>query len=94
MRLTPQEIEALAEKLAVPGTSTNQIIGHLYYVDALAVLTRTSEIARKAADAAEHAADYEEKMLRLAREAGCPEDVAMIPWLIERGLIGLNWHIN
>jgi hypothetical protein len=88
MSITPQEIEAFALRMAVPGfEATEALIGHLYGADVLAVLSRTAEIAREAAEVAEREADSQEALVRLARAAGCPEDVGMISWLEERGLI-------
>jgi hypothetical protein len=86
--ISQHEIESYAVKLAEPGfEGTLALIGHLHGADLLAVLQRTSEIAREAAETAERDANRQEALVRLARAAGCPEDVDMVRWLYERGLL-------
>jgi hypothetical protein len=81
--ISAQEIEEYAEQFADPyfnKPSVDKLIGHLDPFEARAVWERTAEIAKARADQAE-------AEVRLARAAGCPENVPMIPWLIEQGLI-------
>jgi hypothetical protein len=75
--ISAQKIEEYAKQLADPyfdfdKRSVDKLIGHLDPFEARAVWERTVEIAEARVDQAE-------AEVRLARAAGCPENVPMIP---------------
>jgi hypothetical protein len=82
--LTKSELEALGRQLAdLDDWSSAEgclLTGHLNPADAFAVSEQACKILRARADQAE-------AEVRLALAAGCPENVPMIPWLIEHGFI-------
>ncbi len=80
--MTQAEIEALALQVANPKADWKSLVRHLIGADA---------VANIAADMDEHArAQLAEELRRrshLGRAAGCPKNVAVTPWLEERGIL-------
>jgi hypothetical protein len=87
--ISPQEIEAFAVKLAVPGEVSDipALIGHLDEPDINAVLDRAEAISRERGEADLAEARVLKSLQRLAHAAGCPSGIPVIPWLQEHGLI-------
>ncbi len=95
--VTKDDIETLAVQLAdldfegMPETIIDEkidaaLIG-LDDADERAVLERAAEISRERGQKLFEMVDKMNSLRRLAAAAGCPEDVPLIPWLQERGLI-------
>ena len=89
--ITETEIETYAVQIAESdfdmARGAENLIGHLYGEDFIAVMRRASEIARNVVATARAEANALENLERLAKATGCPEAKPMIPWLQERGLI-------
>ena len=89
--ITEQEIEAYAAQIAEAdfdmARDAENLIGHLYGDDLVAVMRRASEISREMARRFCAEADSLESLERLAKATGCPEEEPIIPWLQARGLV-------
>jgi hypothetical protein len=92
--ITQTEIETLAAQIVKADRERQELIYNLTDEDVRLVNVRAAEIACEiAAEACSEAAiaraeaDQSVAFLRLARAAGCPDNIAVIPWLHERGLV-------
>ncbi len=90
--LTEAEIELLGSQLADNWSKDepmSELTCYLHGANLDAVLTRADDISSSSPDAASLTALAEgvEGLLRLARAAGCPDNVAIFPWLRARGLV-------
>lgn len=86
--MTSEQIEHIAVKIAEPDCNWRALVADLSDADLDAVLTRAEEISGKMAASAQAEAEELAELTRLARAAGCPAGIPVIPWLEERGLIG------
>lgn len=88
--ITQTEIETFAAQIAEPTfemANIEPLIGHLSETEMKAIMARAEAIAGEDIRAAQAEADTLEKVMRLAQASGCPDGAAVIPWLLERGLI-------
>jgi len=85
--ITQTEIETLAAQIVKADRERQELIYNLTDEDVRLVNVRAAEIACEIAAEACSEADQSVAFLRLARAAGCPDNIAVIPWLHERGLV-------
>ena len=87
--ITIAEIEALAVQMADPGfdlENMDAVVGHLSRQAFDMVYERCQEIYAWRITEMEAGRDSVVGLRNLARAAGCPKGVAVLPWLQERGL--------